>query len=87
MVYMNHGTFQIEETGEGRLVRYDFSSFRSLVIGLVAALLFLFWITSRGAPIFAIVFAIFMVTLQVGVTKLMARMRIPRRVRAFVTHG
>ncbi|MGB6119568.1 MAG: hypothetical protein WBF87_15235, partial [Mesorhizobium sp.] len=87
LVYYSGGTFQIEETSKGRIVRYDLNSARAQLIGLLGALVFLLWIASNGYPNLAVGFAVFMVMMQVAVIKLLAWLRIPRRVRAFVKYG
>lgn len=87
LVYHSRGTFQVEETSKGRIVRYDLNSARTQLIGLLGALAFLLWIASDGYPYLAIGFAVFMVMIQAAVIRLMAWLRIPRRVRAFVKYG
>lgn len=83
----DRGLFWIEQAPEGRVLRYDLRRLRMLLLILTGALCFFAWISSRGHPEFAAAFGIVFVIWLYVPSVLLARMRIPRKLRAAVKHG
>ena len=87
MVHIDSGIFWIERAPEGRLVRYELRRLHFLSFILATALALLVVISIRGHPVFAVAFAIFSMICVYIPNVLLARMRIPRKIRAAVKYG
>ena len=83
----DRGLFWIEQAPKGRLLRYDLRRLRMLLFILIGALFFFAWISVSGHPEFAAAFGVFSVIWLYVPNVLLARLRIPRKIRAAVTYG
>jgi hypothetical protein len=83
----DRGVFWIARAPEGRMLRYELRRLHLFLLILTTALFFFIVITLRGYPLFAAAFGIFSVLWLYVPSVLLARLRIPRKIRAAVKYG